>query len=280
VRGRLLTLCAGLLAAAALTPALSLAAKKSRAGIAIGDLVWIDREVLRSEPPDKTVWHRVTTGDKLRTGDTLRTGANAVARVELPWMSLTLSPSAMLTVPATAVLSTVLEQGRVEFAGAGRDIVKIMVGESEVRGGGRIVLRRSIGQTSLSVLGGSFRVRALGRTVELKAGEGTLVMDGRAPLPASALPAAPEKLKPGTDPAYVRAGRPVQLRWSAQGASHHVELLGLQGDTVLLARDASAPPLQLEIPWVGTYRWRVSSRDARGIESPPSSDGWICLVDR
>jgi hypothetical protein len=59
-----------------------------------------------------------------------------------------------------------------------------------------------------------------------------------------------------------------------------VEILALQGDGVLLARDASAPPLRLEIPWLGTYRWRVAARDARGLESPPSSDGLICAVER
>ena len=49
---------------------------------------------------------------------------------------------------------------------------------------------------------------------------------------------------------------------------------------MLLAREAGAPPLRLEIPWLGTYRWRVSARDARGIESRPSADGLICSVDR
>jgi hypothetical protein len=255
-------------------------APKTRAGIAIGDLTWTDREVLRSEPPDKTAWRPVAAGDKLRTGDTLRTGADAVARVDLPWMAVTLGPATMFTVPAAAVLSTVLEHGRAEFAGAGRDIVKIQVGEGEVRGGGRLVLRRTTGMTSASVLSGVFRVRASGRTVELKAGQGTVVMDGRAPLPASPLPAPPEKLKPGRDPVYVRSGRPVELRWSTAGEAHHVELLGLKGDSVLLARDTSAPALQLEIPWLGTYRWRVSSRDARGIESAPSAEGLIVLVER
>lgn len=266
------------LALAAAAPAA--AAAPPRAGITVGDLTWTDREVLRSEPPDKSAWRRVASGDKLRTGDTLRTGEDAVARVELPWMAVTLGPSTMFTVPATAVLSTVLEHGRAEFSGAGRAIVKIQVGEGEVRGGGRLVLRRFAGQTSASVLAGAFRVRALGRTVELKAGEGTLVVDGRPPLPASPLPPAPEKLQPGGDPAYVRAGRSVELRWSAIGGSNHVELLGLEGDDVLLARDSARPPLQLEIPWVGTYRWRVFARDARGIESAPSAEGLICLVEK
>ena len=119
-----------------------------------------------------------------------------------------------------------------------------------------------------------------GRTVELKAGQGTVVMDGRPPLPASPLPASPEKLRPGGDPAYVRAGRPVELRWSPAGVTHHVELLGLKGDAVLIARETGAPPLRLEIPWIGTYRWRVSARDPRGIESAPSADGLIVLVEK
>jgi hypothetical protein len=54
----------------------------------------------------------------------------------------------------------------------------------------------------------------------------------------------------------------------------------MQGDDVLLARDTSAPPLGIEIPWLGSYRWRVFARDPRGMESRPSSDGYLCVVDR
>jgi len=266
------------LAVAAATAAFP--APKRHSGIVIGELTWTDREVLRAEPPDKSVWRKVGVGDKLRTGDTLRTGEEAVARVELPWMEVTLGPSTMFTIPAAAVLSTVLEQGRAEFAGTGRSMVKLQVGEGELRGGGRLVVRRSVGQTSVSVLSGSFRVRTATRSVELKASQGTLVMDGRGPLPASPLPDAPDGLKPGADPAYVRLGRPVELRWTAKGPAHHLELLPLRGDAVLLARETGAPPLRIEIPWLGTFRWRVSARDARGIESPPSAEGLICLVER
>jgi hypothetical protein len=59
-----------------------------------------------------------------------------------------------------------------------------------------------------------------------------------------------------------------------------VEILALKADEVLLGLDVGAPPVRVEIPWLGTYRWRVSTRDARGIESPPSADGLICSVDR
>lgn len=253
----------------------------SRSGIAIGDLVWTDGDVMRAEPPDKTSWRKVATGDKLRTGDTLRTGEAAVARIELPWMKLTLAPASMISIPASTVLSTVLDQGRAEFSGPGRDIVKIEVGQGEVRGGGRVVLRRSVGRTSVTALEGSFKVRSAGRTVEIRKGQGTHVVDGRPPEPARALPPAPDGLWPGADVGYVRSGQPLELRWAAKGASHHVELLALQGDDqVLLARDVAAPPLRLSIPWLGTYRWRVTTRDARDVESPPSADGLICSVER
>jgi hypothetical protein len=254
----------------------------SRSGIAIGDLVWTDGEVLRAEPPDKTSWRKVAAGDKLRTGDTLRTAETAVARIEFPWMKLTLAPGSMLSIPATAVLSTVLDQGRAEFSGPGRDIVKIQVGEAEVRGGGRVVLRRSVGRTGVTALEGAFRVRSAGRIVEVKKDQGTLVLDGRPPESARALPPAPHDLRPGAEVGYVRAGQPADLRWAASGAANHVELLALQGDDdeILLARDVAASALQISIPWLGTYRWRVSTRDARDVESPPSSPGLVCSVER
>lgn len=273
MRRALLTLALALAAAAG-------TAAKRHAGIEIGDLTWIDREVLRAELPDKSVWRKVGVGDKLRTGDTLRTGEGATARVDLPWLRVELGPSTMLTVPAAAILSTVLDQGRAEFSGTGRNIGRIEVGEAEFRGGGRLVLRRVIGQTSASVLEGTFQVHSVNRTVVLKAGQGTVVMDGRGPLPASPLPSAPEGLQPGADPAYVKLGRAVDLRWTTEAAVSHVELLPLRGDTVLLARETGAPPLRVEIPWVGTYRWRVSGRDGRGIESPPSATGLICVVEK
>lgn len=250
------------------------------AGIAIGDLGWADGAVERAELPQKSAWRRLGPGDPLRTGDTFRTSEQATVRLQFPWMTVGLGPSTMLTIPASTVLSTVLEQGRAEFAGPGRDIVKISVGEAEVRGGGRLVLRRSVGRTSASALEGSFRLRALGRTVEIRAGEGTVVADGRPPEPPAPLPRAPGGLLPGKDPAYVRSGQPVELRWTAAGPSHHLQVLDLREDVVLLSREAAGPPLRLEIPWLGTYRWRVSARDARGVESLPSAEGLICSVER
>jgi hypothetical protein len=251
------------------------------AGIAIGSLSWAASDVERAELPQKTSWRRLVTGDKVRTGDTFRTSEDAIARLEFPWMAVTLGASTLLTIPSSTVLSTVLEQGRAEFAGPGRDIVKIRVGDGEVRGGGRLVLRRSVGRTSATALEGAFRVRAAGRTVEIKGGQGTVVMDGRPPEPPAPLPAAPHGLQPGQDPVYVRAGQSVDLRWTAgTSPASRVEILALSADEVVYARDVTAPPVRLPIPWLGTYRWRVSARDARGIESPPSSEGLICSVEK
>jgi hypothetical protein len=249
-------------------------------GVAIGSLAWVDQTVERAELPAKSAWRRMGEGDQLRTGDTFRTAENATARLEFPWMQVALGPSSMLTIPASTVLSTVLEQGRAEFSGEGRDIVKIVVGDGEVRGGGHLVLRRSSGRTSAAALEGSFRVRASGRVVVIGAGEGTVVSDGRPPEPAAPLPPAPGGLLPGADPVYVISGQPVELRWAPSGENYYVQILDFQKDEVLLARDASGPPLRIHLPWLGSYRWRVSTRDARGVESQPSAAGFICSVDR
>jgi len=250
------------------------------AGIGIGKLAFLDQAIERAELPAKASWQRLREGDALRTGDSFRTGPDATAHFEFPWMAVTLGGSTMLTIPASSVLSTVLEQGRAEFAGPGREIVKITVGDGEVRGGGRLVLRRSVGRTAAAALEGSFRVRAAGRTVEIKAGEGTVLADGRPPEAATPLPSAPGGLEPGKDPLYVRSGQAAELRWTARSPAHRVEVLALDRDVVLLARDVVTSPLRLELPWPGTYRWRVAARDARGVESRPSVEGLICSVDR
>ena len=249
------------------------------AGLTVAKLEWGDRPVERRAEGEDS-WQRLNVGDPLRTGDRLRTSSGGVARLDFPWMAVTLGPSSVLSIPAAKVLSTVLEKGRAEFSGAGRDIVKIHVGKSEIRGGGRLVLWREGERTAVTALGGAFRVSAAGKTVEIKAGQGTSVKGRQPPLVALPLPEAPGGLVPGGDPAYVLSGQAAELHWTPNGTVHHVEVLALQSDDVLLARNVGAPPLTIEIPWLGTYRWRVSARDARGLESPPSADGYVCVVDK
>lgn len=268
------TLGLALLAAAA--PA---HAQTSAAGMAVAKLVWGYPDVERTAE-DHEAWRRLEEGSLLRTGDRLRTEVGSVARLDFPWMTVTLGPSTILSVPASAVLSTVLEQGRAEFSGEGRDIVKIEVGGGEIRGGGRLVVWREGERTAAAALAGAFRVSGAGGTVEIRAGEGTTLVNGEAPRPAAPLPAPPEGLVPDGDPAYLVSGESAELRWTPEGPAYYVSVLALQSDDVLLARNAVSPPLRLEIPWLGTFRWRVSARDARGLESPPSDAGYVVVVER
>ena len=248
------------------------------AGLTVAKLEWGDRPVERKASGEGS-WQRLSQGDPLRTGDQLRTSSEGVARLDFPWMEVTLGPSSVLSIPAAKVLSTVLEKGRAEFSGAGRDIVKIRAGASEIRGGGRLVLWHEGDRTAATALEGAFRVSAAGKTVEIRAGQGTSVNGRQPPLVGLPLPEAPAGLVPGDDPVYVPSGQRAELRWLEGGGTHHVEVLALEGDDVLLARNVGDPPLSIEIPWRGTFRWRVSARDDRGLESPPSAAGFVCVVD-
>ena len=48
-------------------------------------------------------------------------------------------------------------------------------------------------------------------------------------------------------------------------------------DLVLLQRDVDVALARIEIPWHGAFRWRVSARDGRGVEGPPSEEGLIAV---
>ena len=258
------------------------AAPGSLTGIAVARLAWTDAGVEREAVQGKTGWRALKEGDSLRTGDRIRTTADGVARFEFPWMSVTAGPSTTLHVPADIVLSTVLGQGRAEFESRGHDIVKVRTADVVIRGAGRIVVRRDSARTVVMAMAidGSFQVEASGTTVVLLAGEGTIVHDGAAPGPALRLPEAPETIRPGRDPAYVTAGDPLSLTWSSAAASSHIQVLPLDSTDVIIGRDVGRPPYALSIPWVGTYRWRVSSRDEQGLEGPPSEDGLICVAEK
>jgi len=221
-------------------------------------------------------------GEFVRTGDFVRTGAESVARFSFPWMSVTASPHTTLHIPGEVILTIVLEEGRAEVAAAGADIVKIGTAEAEVRGAGRVVVRRDAKHKALVVTAreGTFRVEGHGKAVVLLAGEGTVVRRGAPPEPARRLPPAPADLLPGQDPIYVVKGEPATLSWRQAGATHHLEVLPLESGDVLLERDVGVGPEQMTIPWLGTYRWRVAARDALGLESLPSAEGLICVVEK
>ncbi len=158
-----------------------------------------------------------------------------------------------------------------------RGILKVVTGEAEVRGQGWAVVRREGRATLVTSLAGRFLVEGAGKTVTLPAGTGTIVWEGKPPLPPRALPEPPEGLFPGADPQYVAPGDAVSLSWTPKGATHQVEVLPVGSDDVLIQRDVGAPPWRVVIPWPGAFRWRVAARDEGGLEGRPSAEGLICI---
>ena len=226
-------------------------------------------------------WRAAVEDGPLQIGETLRTSSDSVARIDLPWMALSLGPGSTLHFPDTFLLSASLESGRALVEAEGRDALKVVTGEAEVRGRGRAVVRRQGRETLVTCLAGRFYVQGGKSTVTLAAGRGTVVRPGRAPSAPEGVPAPPKQgLWPGKDPVYVVPGEPLELRWEGDAAAYQIELLPVGSDVVLLQRDVTASPARIEVPWEGAFRWRVSARSARGLEGLPSEDGLIAVDAR
>jgi len=226
-------------------------------------------------------WQAVVEGASLEIGETLRTGPAALARLEFPWMALTLSPGSTLRFPDAFLLSATLEGGRALLDAPEREVLKVVTAEAEIRGQGRAVVRREGRATLVSCLGGRFVVRGGDASVTVTAGRGTVVASGRAPSPPEAVPAPPSRgLWPGGDPVYVAPGEALDLRWKGEAPAYQVELLPVGSEVVLLQRDVVGPPARITVPWEGAFRWRVSARDRRGLEGAPSADGLIAVDAR
>jgi hypothetical protein len=223
-------------------------------------------------------WQAAAEGGPLQIGEAVRTGPGAVARLDLPWMALTLSPGSTLRFPDALLLSASLEAGRMVVEAGEREALKVVTAEAEVRGQGRAVVRREGRATLVSCLAGRFVVEGGSASVVLTAGRGSVVAAGRAPSPPEALPAPPSEGRwPGADPVYVTPGTPIELRWKGTAPAYQVEMLPVGSDVVLLQRDVAAPPARIAVPWEGAFRWRVSARDGRGLEGVPSADGLIAV---
>ena len=93
------------------------------------------------------------------------------------------------------------------------------------------------------------------------------------------LPDPPEALVPGDDPRYAVPGETVALAWRSSAETHHLEVLGVDSDEPLVSRDVGALSAELAMRWPGTFRWRVTALAANGLESLPSREGLITLVE-
>jgi hypothetical protein len=193
-------------------------------------------------------------------------------------MALTLGPGSTLLFPDAFLLSASLESGRALVEAEGRDALKVVTEEAEVRGQGRAVVRRQGKETLVTCLAGRFFVQGAESTVTLAPGHGTVVRSARAPSAPEAVPGAPVKgLWPGKDPVYVTPGEPLELRWKGDAPGYQLELLPVGSNVVLVQRDVASSPARIEVPWEGAFRWRVSARDQRGLEGMPSEDGYIAV---
>jgi hypothetical protein len=265
----------GLLAALGFVP--SSRAQTALASAALGRLILVEPHVERKGP--RAGWRRAVEGESLSIGEDLRTDAEGLARIELPWMTLTLSSGSILRFPDEFLLSAVLERGRIVLDAEEHEALKLVTPEAEVRGRGRAVVRREGGRTLVSCLEGGFFVEGGGGAVRLAPGEGSVVTSGRVPGSPQATPDPPPagSLRPGRDCAYVAPGEAVELEWRSDAPAFVIEIQPVGSDVVLIARDVGPSPARVAIPWSGAFRWRVAARDAGGLEGRPSSDGQICV---
>jgi hypothetical protein len=266
---------ASLLLASQLVPAAS--AQQTGAGFPLSRVTLVEQLV--EQRADSAAWRPSREGQPLLTGESLRTAEVAVARIELGWMALTVSPGSEISFPDAPVLSALLERGRVQVHSEQREMLKLLTPEAEVRGRGQAVVRREDGVTMVVCLDGRFRVEGAGRSVLLGRAQAATVQRAGVPSGPLAAPAPPRGLRPGSDPAFVAKDAPIALAWQPGEGSvgYHVELTAVGSDQVLIARDVESPPWRVTIPWFGAFRWRVSTRDARGLEGVPSEDGLVCV---
>ena len=235
----------------------------------LAKLTYVENEVEARGPSG---WKDAIEEGDFDIGQQLRTGPNGMARLQLPWMALSISPDSILRLPDEFFLSVLLEKGRAVLEAENHDSLKLVTPEGEIRGLGRAVVRREPGRTLVTCVTGRFLVEARGRGVILEAGRGTIVAAGRAPTPAEDTPAPPtdEALWPGMDPVFANPGDTLDLVWEADSPAFQIEILPVGGDYVLYQRDVGPPPVQVSVPWRGAFRWRVASRNDRGLEGVPS----------
>src|SRR5512138_2767332 len=123
---------AGLLWAALLAPPAAVAVFAAAADntLALARLSVVEQKVELAKKG--ATWQAVAEGGPVRIGEALRTGPDAVARLELPWMAVTLGPGSTVTFPDDFLLSASLDGGRALLEAQGRDALKVVTGEAEV----------------------------------------------------------------------------------------------------------------------------------------------------
>jgi hypothetical protein len=263
---------AALVMAAALSPALAAAD-----GVPVANLAMTAGVVERADA--KGNWTPLREGDRLLTGDLVRTGADGMARLELPWMWAFVGPQTELLIPSGFILGTVLERGRVQLVADGGDAVKLQAGPADVRGRGRVVVRRDRQRTAVMSQTDVARVTLKGRAVNVPAGQGVVIQGNQVGRPTE-LPKPPAIVSPSSDPVYIRPDEVVSVQWTGDAERYVVEVLPLQDESAALVYESMTTSQEVQVPWLGLYRWRVMGVASSGLESAPSGEGLICVVEK
>jgi hypothetical protein len=225
-------------------------------------------------------WAPLREGARVVTGDRLRTRDATTARLDFPWVQIALGARSTLTVRSSRVLTVEVLEGRAEQRSEpGAHLMRMRTPEAALRGDGHVVVRRQGGATLVTVLDGRILVTSGGSTRAVGKGQGAVSRRG-APPELAPLPAAPTALVPGGDPAYVVHGEGVSLAWGGTQSEHMVQVLELESDEVLVQRDVAGRSVTVDVPWEGTFRWRVATRAPSGLEGLPSGPGYFCRVAR
>jgi hypothetical protein len=222
-------------------------------------------------------WRTAKDDSPIATGDSLRTSDDGAAVIDVAWAVLTLGPGSSFRLLPSRILAGNVESGRVEERSSGGDIVRLQTAEASVTGRGHVVVRRDNHKTAVSAVSGTFVVHNSLGTIEISDGRGTVVEAGKAP-EESPLPPAPSGIAARTDPVYVIRGTAAPLQWTSSALRHHVQVLTETDNHVVTDVEVESSSASASPP-LGLYRWRVSAVDASGLESPPSAEGLICVVD-
>ena len=228
-----------------------------------------------------TSWKSADREFRIAPGEGLRTSRDGAALLTFPWMHILVADDTAVGLTPSTVLSATLERGRLQELATAGDILKVVTAEAEVRGRGDVVVIRteSPALTRVSALRGWFRVKSPRGTLSLDGGQGAVIAPDSAPERVE-LPAPPTGLNPGSDPAYVPQGRSTRLAWTGSAPRYRVQVLSLEGDEFVLSREVSGSSAEVPGRWLGTFGWRVSALDERGVAGAPSAPGLICVVEK
>jgi hypothetical protein len=230
---------------------------------------------------DGKSWRSADRDFRIAPGEVLRTSGDGAALLTFPWMHFVVADDTIVGLTPSSVLSATLQRGRIQELATAGDILKVVTAEAEVRGRGDVVVIRSESpaETRVSALRGWFRVKSPRGTLSLDGGQAAVITADGAPERVE-LPAAPTGLSPGTDPVYVPQGQSARLAWNGSTPRYRVQVLSLDGDEIVLSREVAGSSVEVPGRWLGTFRWRVSAVDARGLEGAPSAPGLICVVEK